>query len=376
MARAKRQRSTYVLPEPNWKEIALLENEEERTKAYRDADYFMRYEIADKAIRTAYKTWLRKKSGYTEDEIKKILTLSDWNFNHIGKFAFFEAKVGWMPQECLDYVNGKKDELLKKAESKSDFDVDEEEDNKPKPKVVKIRENLPNALNFVDLAIDDIISGKTAPKVDAMKDFALNKAEVDQIIVELGKYKDEYEELQRVRTLKKRSDWDEQLVEGFSNLKVVVVKRILEFYNSVEAHLMNELQTKKIVRIRKKKPTDKNKIVRRLRYLSKYDELGIKSFNPVDIIGATEVWYYDVKRKRLGVYASDFPGGLGVKGTSIENFGSKSYEKTVRKPEDVVKEFMKARANGLHRFMESIRGRKFDVRSRLQPNSVLLRVKA
>jgi len=104
--------------------------------------------------------------------------------------------------------------------------------------------------------------------------------------------------------------------------------------------------------------------------------LGIASVNPVAIIGATEVWMYDVKRKRLCVYASEYDGGLSVKGTAIENYSdAKSYEKTIRKPEEMVPAFMKARANGLHKFMDNIRGKKMAVKTRVQPNSVILRIK-
>ena len=83
---------------------------------------------------------------------------------------------------------------------------------------------------------------------------------------------------------------------------------------------------------------------------------------------------YDIKRKRLGVYASEYAGTLGVKGTVIDNYSlTKSYEKTVRKDEQV-KAFMECRKNGLHSFMDKVRGKKYPAKSRVQATMVLLRV--
>jgi len=83
---------------------------------------------------------------------------------------------------------------------------------------------------------------------------------------------------------------------------------------------------------------------------------------------------YDVKRKRIGVYASEYANTLGVKGTSIDNYStSKSYEKTVR-ADDIVKQLVDCRKNGLHPLVDKIRSKKFPVKSRVQPSMILLRV--
>jgi hypothetical protein len=379
MAQTKRKRSTYVMTEPHWVQLALIEDNAQREQEWKNIDYFVRYEIADKVLRAAFKTWLRKDSGLTKEEISAILTLSDWNFNHVGKYCFVHSKTGWMTESARNYIDRKLQEFLEKAKTnpKSSWEEDTEDAPAPKPKkVVAMRENLNEAMCFVELGIDEIVDGKNVRSVTALRDFKLNNAEINQMFAELGKYKDEMVELQQVRQLKDPSDWDKQLLEGFSNLKVTTVRKIIEFYDACEGFLMNEKTAKKITRIRKKRPTDKNKLVRRLRYLAEDKDLGIASVNPVAIIGATEVWMYDVKRKRLCVYASEYDGGLSVKGTAIENYSdAKSYEKTIRKPEEMLPAFMKARANGLHKFMDNIRGKKMAVKTRVQPNSVILRIK-
>jgi len=75
MAQTKRKRSTYVMTEPHWVKLALIEDNTQREQEWKDIDYFVRYEIADKILRAAFKTWLRKDSGLTKEEISAILTL-------------------------------------------------------------------------------------------------------------------------------------------------------------------------------------------------------------------------------------------------------------------------------------------------------------
>ena len=53
MAR-KKQRSTYLLKEPNWKELSLLTDPEQRKKAISNAEYFVHYEIATKKKQPAF----------------------------------------------------------------------------------------------------------------------------------------------------------------------------------------------------------------------------------------------------------------------------------------------------------------------------------
>ena len=366
---AKRKRSTYVLTEPDWSKYQSITDEQQREKAFQELGYFVHYEIADKTLIKSFKEWMRKKSGWDKQDITNILKLTDSTFSHVGKYAFIESKVGYMPTSCVEFIEKKKEPWARKGAEK--IEASEE-----KPKVVRIRENLPNALEYIEKCVDDFIeTGKVPVNWNVVSTCGLNRAETQELFDILGGWKGELEELQTVRQMTNRSDWDEQLVEGYSHISKPNTKKLIQMYTDVETSVMQSQQAKKITRIRKKRPTDKNKVVKRLRFLKEFKELDIVSINPVDIIGSSEVWYYDVKRKRLGVYASDFAGGLGVKGTAIENYGTTSYEKTVRKPEEVIPKFMACRINGLHKFMESVRGKKMTVRTRVQPNSVLLKVK-
>lgn len=95
---------------------------------------------------------------------------------------------------------------------------------------------------------------------------------------------------------------------------------------------------------RKKKAASPEKQASKMKYLKLDETLKLTSVSPTKIIGATEVYLYDVeKRKMTYLVADDHIGTLSIKGTTIIGFDStKSQTKTVRKPPDIIKKLMTA----------------------------------
>ena len=89
---------------------------------------------------------------------------------------------------------------------------------------------------------------------------------------------------------------------------------------------------------RKKKPVATSKLIKSLKYQQEYPDLKLVSINPEKIIGASELWVYNTKKNRLGVYyAENSVRGLSVKGCTIQHFDeSVSIQKTARKPKDAL----------------------------------------
>lgn len=364
---AQRKRSTYVLPEPKWREYKEYTEEADRSKAFSDCEYFTHYEVSDKSGVPHIKKWM--KANFPADDVTSILKSPDSTFHPIAKYGYIWSKLGYMTQALETYLHSIKDDLVKRGDA---YVADKEE----VPKVVSIRKNLHNFLDSVEQAEDAIAQGRTIKVETFVESFNLNAAELSTAYTNLDEQAMEWRELLAIRNLKADlSDWDQQLIEGYSHIKQSLLKKIVDFYAQLQTGLLETKQSKKIVRIRRKKPTDKNKVVRRLKYLKDFPELNLKSVDPVDIIGASEVWVYDTARKKIGVYASEYEGTLSVKGTSIDNYSeAKSYEKTMRKPELQLPEFISARKNGLHKYVESIRGKKLAARKRLLPSMIIMRV--
>ena len=371
MAKSK-QRTQYLMAEPNWAKYSLAETEEERYQVWKDTSYFIHQEIATRESYKAFRTWIPK-SGWSKKEQEIAKAAPDYAYISIGEHAWFAAKVGWMPQQLRDFIEKKKPYLMELGAKA----IEEKENRKVvsliKPKVV--RNQLNAMLAAVEESVDKVVYGKSASAIETLiSQIGLNPAEMAEAVSEISGWKEEIDELVRVRKIKNdRSDWDEQLVEGYSFLNTPNTRKLLAYYNDGIEALQKGQASKKGVR--RKKPVDPRKIVARLRHLKADKDLKLASINPVDILGSTEVWTYDVKRKRLGLYTSKDPGGLNVHGTSIQGYDDDlSYEKTLRKHEEQLTGFMKKSKKAVHEYVGKIRGKQMKVKTRINPNMLLLKV--
>ena len=370
MAKIKK-RSQYLLAEPNWATLSLINDEEERAEAFKKTQYWIHQEIANKETYKSFREWVAKCSGWDKKTQKSVLGCADWRFMTIGQYAFFQLKTGWMPAQSRVWIDNKLPELIEKG---NEAIAEKKEAKKVvvlKPKV--IRQQLPMFLDAVELSLENMADGKKGSSVEGLlKSISLNKQEASEAYEELNKSLDEFKEVQRVRKIRGRSDWDEQLVEGYSHISRPDTKKIVDYLEDANMQLISMKETKVV---RRRKPQDPRKIVARLRHLQADKDLNIASINPVDILGSSEVWVYDVKRKRLGLYKSKQDGGLGVKGTSITGYDEGlSYEKTLRKPDEQLPIITKKSRNALHEAVGKIRGKQMKVKTRINPNMLLLKV--
>lgn len=164
---------------------------------------------------------------------------------------------------------------------------------------------------------------------------------------------------------------DEQLVEGYAYVGRRNFKKIIDSFSEVMS-LVSKQETKvKVQRIRKKKPVDKKKMASKIRYQAEHE--GIKSQNPVDIIGANVVWVYDTKRRRLGYYEAESKDSLYVKGTKIYGFG-RTCEKILRKPEEQLAEISKLRKNQTITWFDGIKAKCKELKGRMTMETLILRI--
>jgi hypothetical protein len=99
------------------------------------------------------------------------------------------------------------------------------------------------------------------------------------------------------------------------------------------------------------------------------------SINPADIVGAQELWVYNTKSRKLGKYVAKEFAELSIKGTSIINFDEvKSVQKTLRKPEEQLKEFKAAGKVQLRKFLDDIKAVDIKLNGRINEEVVLLKV--
>jgi hypothetical protein len=168
----------------------------------------------------------------------------------------------------------------------------------------------------------------------------------------------------------------EQLKEAYSHLSKVQVKKIVVFYHEILSAcdmLMQEAKVNRKPRAKKSKPAEK--IVEKLKYLKQDEKLKLVSINPTDIVKSKELWVFNVKTRKLGKYVTTEFGELNVKGTTITGFDEfKSVAKTLRKPEEQLKEFKAAGKVALRKFLEDIKAVDIKLNGRINEDTILLKV--
>lgn len=139
---------------------------------------------------------------------------------------------------------------------------------------------------------------------------------------------------------------DKQLVEGYDCYGKIQVRNMIKFAEQVVADCAAYVQIKKVERKpRVKKAVPPERIVAKLKYQREDAALGIKSEPVVKIHGASELWLYDTKKRKLQHYVADSHiGSLTVKGTAILGFdATASTQKTLRNPAEQLKQVMGSR---------------------------------
>jgi hypothetical protein len=124
---------------------------------------------------------------------------------------------------------------------------------------------------------------------------------------------------------------------------------------------------------RKKKAVSFEKQVSKLKFKEKDDNFKIQSINPVNILGADQVWVFNVKTRRLGVYIALDASGLTVKGSTITNYSISSVSKTLRKPEKTLTSVLTGGKISLRKIMESINSKEVSLNGRLNKDTIILR---
>jgi len=202
----------------------------------------------------------------------------------------------------------------------------------------------------------------------------------------------DFNELDRMPTkgqLAKMSEHDadmwEQLKEGYAHLKKSDIAKIKKANAKLLSNFDMLIDMAKATRKpRKAKARSASKVVEKLKFCKADDKYSLASIDPTSIVGANELWVFNIKTRKIGKYiASNIDpkglaregSGLSVKGTTIIGFDEEqSRQKTMRKPVDQLKEFKDSGKVKLRTFLEDIKTTDTKLNGRCNPETVLLKV--
>lgn len=169
---------------------------------------------------------------------------------------------------------------------------------------------------------------------------------------------------------------DKELAEGYSNFSKKELKEYTKLLDKIINDAKKLAHNAKVTRApRKKKAKPVDKIVSKIQYKKEDNEYKIASINPVDIVGCSQLWLFNTKTRKLGVYNSKDADGLNVKGTTIINFDENaSVHKTLRKPEITLPEVIKSGKVALKKLLPNINAVEQALTGRINGDTILLRV--
>ena len=169
---------------------------------------------------------------------------------------------------------------------------------------------------------------------------------------------------------------DKQLIEGYSNFSKSEIKKIVAYCDRILTELSDVKQTSiKNRKPRKRKIKTVDQIISKMMYCEEFPELGLKSVDPKSVVGANQLWVYNTKYKKIGVYHSLDVTGFSVKGTTLLNFDEKkSIQKTVRKPEDFIPKILSGGKVYLRSALNELNTVDTELTGRIGNDTILLRV--
>ena len=360
------------------------------------AHYYTHYEVESKEWLTRCKLYIKNK--YDKKIVAAINKLPDWKVGGKSHWACAAYLIENDFSELVPegHVKGLDKWILELAEEGAALVEEKKAVDKTKKNVYvpSIQERIAEQAQLACEAIEEWLDGfitdkkKFNPKgFDFTKHFA--KMKVTQAHArKIKKYYDnEYKEAQLIQKLPTpgeinrekdplKSDMLAQLREGYSHLTKKDAKTYLEALETLHGACDLVIDAAKATRKpRKKAPPSKEKMVAKLKYLERDDKLQIVSVNPLELIDSKEVWVYNVKTRKLGKYVADEHATIRVKGTTLLHYNEKSsIQKTLRKPDETLKEFKKASKVKLRKFLDEIKTTDIKLNGRLNADTVILKV--
>jgi hypothetical protein len=365
----------YTGTEPAWDtERARAMQGEEFDHHMRKSLNYYNYFFSQKDLKKYVVAWMKEVKDFTPEEIKKFERLGDRCVTmttcglikaHTQGMPLLEKHINYIDNDILEAINGEDEEEI----------VVEVKDEKPKAYVPTIQDRLnektAETIGELEGHYDEFICNINY-NFKPYDYFVVNNVPQSQLSKYEAVYQARFDELKQAF---ERAD--EQLQEGYSHYKTADFKRIMAFIDQLLNDIIQYRGVKKATKkVRAPKSVSKEKVVAKLKYAKEDKSLRLVSINPADIIGAQELWVYNTKTRKLGKYIADsLKGPLNVKGTGVIGYDEhKSTSKTLRKPDEKLKEFSRASKVELRKFLENIKATETKLNGRINAETILLRV--
>jgi len=358
------------------------------TDSFRNCTEFFHWQVDNKNCGTITKAYLKK--TLSKEDYKAVSKLPEWTFyrQHIAAYCWWAGQdlktnadtTEWMTTHFQGWIE--KGRPLAEIEKKKA----EEKKNIYIPNIQeRIREAADDIIASVEEVVDDFINNPTTFKnpdmVKMLKKLNVNQAHTRHIINFYQGSLTEFSLLLNpvklsAKATEQEKDLADQFKEGYAHLSKLEIKKGYELYRGIISACDLIVQESKASR-KTRTPVLKSatKLVSKLKYCVTDPKYKVASIKPEDIIGSTELWIFNIKTRKLGIYIAEDNCTLQVKGTTLQFFNSStSVSKTLRKAEDQLREFNSASSAKKRKFIPNINGVETKLNGRINADTVLLKV--
>ena len=303
------------------------------------------------------------KKGHKKDIIEKLSKVPDAYFSNVGFVCRISERGAKLEPGQLLWIDKKIQGLLQWSPPKTDDDVEE----KPKVNIQdRIKEQSREMIGELEGFVDSYKESFNAYEW-------MNSNGVKSVHAKLISQYFTYRMKEPQVVLNGKADDD--LKEAYSHFSKSELKKYVSFLADIVSDAERIINNSKATRKpRAKKAKSADKLISKLQYKKEDTEYKLASINPTEIIGAKQLWVFNTKTRKLGVYHAWTDSGLSVKGTSIYGYTDNSVSKTLRKPADIFLAVQKATERKYKSVFDSINSTEQALTGRINTDTILLKV--
>ena len=234
----------------------------------------------------------------------------------------------------------------------------------------RLREKIAEIAGELEGAIDDYIQSgfKDAKSPMSVMHDKAKGMHANRLIEQFKKGRLEFDDVLHTT--------DKELRDGYSNFTKHDLKKLVAYCDAIitdAGKISGDAKVNRKPRKRKVKTPDQ--LVSKMNFCAKSDEYKLESIPAKQVIGAMQLWVFNVKTRKLGCYHAEDAGGLSVKGSSLVNYSEgKSVCKTLRKPGEHLTNVQKGGKVALRNLISNIGSKESSLSGRINSDTILLRV--
>jgi hypothetical protein len=365
----------YTGGEPQWDtDRALNFTDAQFDHCLRQSFYYYNYYYSQKDCKKYVVEWMKTRENFDKDQVRSFERSSDRWLPMTACSLIMAHRIGMpLKPRHIEFLNKSLLEVIAQsdAEPQEVVAVATKAGEPYRPTIQdRLNEKTSETIGEIEGVYDEVSTGQKAD-FKPYDFLTINKVPQSQ----LGKYEAVFAK-RKAELEEAQAKADPQLKEAYSHYKAADFKRLITWIDNLLAGIEQYRGVKKATKkAAVRKAPSKEKLVAKLKYAKEDRTLKVVSVNPADIIGASELWVYNIKTRKLGKYVAASYQTLNIKGTTIVGYDEdKSVAKTLRKPDEQLKEFARAGKVALRTWIKDIKAVEIKLTGRINEDTLLLKV--